>query len=252
MIRVTSLGMTVALTVLLWTEAAAAFDVDQCVEARLPDDSAFRQGTVSGVEGNNISVSFGDGSGITVPVTWSDGQALVKACDAGDVPPVDTAPVVPATDDAATAGATCRDAASSCPATNDLQQDQLCAHNKVRSCEGLSALSWNAAVAESAQAWANRLESEGRMYHDQLGDIGGGIFVGGENIAPGDTSLKAFSLWTDEEPFYDEMVAQHGGCGMEIGEDYMRCGHWANIVSQRVTRLGCGMAGRYLVCKFAN
>ncbi len=252
MSRAKRAGITLALTVLLATAAGAEFSVDQCVEARLPDGSPFKQGKVTEIAGTNISVSFDDGSGMTVPVTWHDGQELVKACGANAAPPVTATPASPAGGPAMATGTRCRDAASTCPATNDVQQDQICAHNQVRNCEGLGDLSWNAAVAESARAWADTLEREGRMYHgDGSGKRIGVLFVNAENISPGETSLQAFSLWADEEAYHDKMMATHGKCHPSIGSDYARCGHWENIVNKQSSQLGCGMAGTYLVCQFA-
>lgn len=253
MSRAMRIGFTWLLAVLLAPAARAGFSVDQCVDARLPDGRPFQQGRVTEVAGGSVSVRFSNGSGITVPVTWSDGQVLVKACGASAAPPVGNAPDSPAGGAPLGTGARCGNAARACSATHDLQQDQLCAHNQVRRCEGLPDLGWNPAVAASARGWADRLQSEGRMYHgDGTGKRIGNLFVNAGNIASGDTSLEAFAMWTQEEPFYDQLIATHGHCGMSLGDDSMKCGHWANIVNPSSSQLACGMAGRYLVCQLAR
>lgn len=256
-----ALSLALGVLLVMATAAAAEFQVGDCVEARDPSPSStFKKGRVVSVAPGAIEVEWADGSGgLTVPEKWLDDRVLVQVCGgdgdgsgSGSAPPAAApAPASPAT---ASAGS-CGRAHEQCANTGDLATDQVCCHNLARACKGLAKLAWSDELAVRAQAWADQLESEGRMYHGKdVGSDMGGWYILAENIARGGSnSVASFGGWAGEEAHYELMFARHGKCDPSIGvDDYYKCGHWANILNKSATRLGCGITAGYLVCQMGN
>lgn len=253
--RSRSLSLGLGLLLVLTGVAVAEFKVGDCVEARDPSPSStFKKAKVVSVAPGAIEVEWADGSGgLTVPEKWLDDRVLVKACGAADESTGSGAATAAAP--APAVAKSCGRAHEQCANTGDLATDQACCHNQARACEGLAKLAWSAELAAKAQAWADQLESEGRMYHGKdVGSDMGGWYIIAENIAPGGAdSVASFGGWAGEEAHYDKMVARHGKCDPSIGvDDYYKCGHWANIVNKGATKLGCGITSGYLVCQMGN
>lgn len=131
-------------------------------------------------------------------------------------------------------------------------------HNKWRAeFQGsLTPLLWDQDLADGAQVWAEHLDDTDQMVHDipNLGDTFGSTLFLGENIATGDSPEDAGRLWYEEKAFFLQVVARGKKCSPDSidTEDYSQCGHYANIVGSHFDRIGCGMAGRYLVCRYGQ
>ena len=74
----------------------------------------------------------------------------------------------------------------------------------------------------------------------------------GENLSWGDSPTVAAQLWYGEKGHYSKVVRSGKECTpshLSMAQ-YGKCGHYANVVDPRVTRVGCGMAGPYLTCRY--
>ncbi len=110
-------------------------------------------------------------------------------------------------------------------------------HNRLRAQKGVPDLQWSEELAGYAQAWANRLGSNGcRLEHRP--DEGEWKQIYGENISagsPGSRSIDdALKGWESEKSRYR---------GEPISNDnFADVGHYTQMVWRNTTRLGCGKA----------
>lgn len=115
-------------------------------------------------------------------------------------------------------------------------------HNYYRLNHNTTALKWNASIAEYAQAWADKIAAENRMYHRQPNRYGENIFwmSGGEVNAS-----------TPVDRWYDEIKSyNYSKPGFS-----MATGHFTQVVWAGSTEVGCGKAksksgGTYIVCNY--
>mmetsp|Transcript_38404 Transcript_38404/g.98049 ORF Transcript_38404/g.98049 Transcript_38404/m.98049 type:complete len:135 (-) Transcript_38404:247-651(-) len=104
---------------------------------------------------------------------------------------------------------------------------------------GVTLMTWNNALAEGAQRWADT--TAGEMRHskwDQRRNIGGWEYVG-ENLMLGATDAKAVDGW------YNEIRFTNGGRTTQMS---MQTGHYTQVVWRDSVGLGCGVHGQLLVC----
>ncbi len=106
----------------------------------------------------------------------------------------------------------------------------------------LPPLAWSTTVAETAQAYAEVLASQGCNLQHSSGPYG-------ENLAAGSGSLSpqtVVDLWMSEEPCYPP--------GGTLNDCSCTCGHYTQIVWRDSTELGCGVAncqgGQVWVCNY--
>lgn len=107
----------------------------------------------------------------------------------------------------------------------DSSQDYLNAHNRARSNVGVSALRWDANLANYAQNYLNGFKGSCDMVHS------GGPY--GENLAwgyPDLTGTAAVKMWVDEWPNYDY---NSNSC---VGG---QCLHYTQVVWRNTARVGC-------------
>ncbi|RUS86062.1 hypothetical protein EGW08_006155 [Elysia chlorotica] len=128
-------------------------------------------------------------------------------------------------------------------------------HNKVRRevkpiATDLALLTWDNQIARVAQ----KLAKQCAMYHDD-GDAriipGYGLPVG-QNVAAGSGDWsRAMLAWSSESKLY-----QYGKDPNDYLGDggWKKIGHYTNMVSNRIYRVGCGFArctnGRFYVCNY--
>ena len=101
----------------------------------------------------------------------------------------------------------------------------LAAHNQVRATHCARPLAWSAALAATAQEWANSLRDSGcRFEHSQT--------AYGENLAAGTrlSAANAVQLWTDEVTHYNY---KRPGFSMKTG-------HFTQVVWSSSRSIGCG------------
>ena len=121
---------------------------------------------------------------------------------------------------------------------DEFNQLQLEAHNGYRSLHQAYPLKYDAKLADQAQEWADELNRTGRPKHDPNKD------GAGENIAWGTinfaTSSAATDMWYEEVSKYD-----YNNPGYQKGT-----GHFTQIVWKDSEKLGCGISGSFVVCRY--
>lgn len=129
-------------------------------------------------------------------------------------------------------------------------------HNQVRADVGVAPLTWDPALAQIAQDWADRCVDQsapiGLVDHNDGRSDTYPAYVG-ENIfgASGPaTPEAAVNLWESEKQFYDY---NSNSCAAN-----QACGHYTQIVWANSTKLGCGISscaglayGNTIVCDYA-
>ena len=112
------------------------------------------------------------------------------------------------------------------------------AHNQVRAAHGVGPITWNDALAATAQAWADACidaeEPAGLIDHNDGRSDGHPYYVG-ENIYGGSgpaSGPDAVALWASEEPNYDHDSNTCNGS----------CGHYTQVVWAASVDLGCGIS----------
>jgi hypothetical protein len=137
--------------------------------------------------------------------------------------------------------AVAQDAAPSDPV---FAEAMVSVHNMVRARVGAPPLSWNQALADEAQAWAQTLASRGAFEHSRTDE--------GENLAavsgaqPGGPGLAR--EWIDESMRYAYGPLVCDGRFEAIG-------HYTQMIWARTKAVACGLASRgrdqVLVCRYA-
>ncbi len=117
--------------------------------------------------------------------------------------------------------------------TGDAWADEyVTVHNQVRDTVGTAPLSWSAALAESAQVWADALAAENcAFYHDP------GNNSEGENLYWASweaTPTEVTEAWASEVVDYDYATNSCNPGKM--------CGHYTQIVWDDTARVGCAKA----------
>lgn len=116
-------------------------------------------------------------------------------------------------------------------------------HNGYRAALGITPLTWSAALARSAQAWAEQLAAGNTFEHSDS--------AYGENLWAGTagayTQADMVTSWGDERRFYRHGVFPDVTSGGVVG-------HYTQIIWRHTERVGCGLAsggGRdVLVCHY--
>lgn len=105
-------------------------------------------------------------------------------------------------------------------------------HNKVRGNVGVGLLHWDDGLAAYAQQWADQLAANGcRMKHRQPNAYGENLFQG---TAGHFTAIDAAKGWENEKKLYSS--------GVITEKNYMRIGHYTQIVWRDTSKVGCGEA----------
>lgn len=136
------------------------------------------------------------------------------------------------------------------PAT--FEQRVLAAQNRERIELGLQPLSWNNALARSAQKWADYLASTGRFEHapeNRASPEGENLWAG----TKGYYSIEAMvDAWVREKQFFRPGVFPNNSTTGRV-EDV---GHYTQIVWRATTEVGCakatGTREDILVCRYAE
>lgn len=108
----------------------------------------------------------------------------------------------------------------------------LAHHNKVRANVGVGLLRWDDGLAAYAQQWADQLAANGcRMKHRQPNAHGENLFQG---TAGHYTAVDAAKGWEREKKLYSS--------GVITEKNYMRIGHYTQMVWRDTGKVGCGEA----------
>jgi hypothetical protein len=128
----------------------------------------------------------------------------------------------------------------------------LAAHNTERLELGLQPLSWNNALAESAQLWADHLASSGRFEHapdNARNPEGENLWAGTRGYYSPEAMVEA---WAREKKFYRPGLFPNNSSTGDV-EDV---GHYTQMVWRATTQVGCAHATStaedILVCRYAE
>lgn len=141
-------------------------------------------------------------------------------------------------------------AAANLPASFD--QRVLAAQNHERLELGLGALTWNDALAQSAQHWADHLASTGRFEHapeNKNAPEGENLWAGTKGYYSPEAMVDA---WLREKRYFRPGVFPNNSTTGRV-EDV---GHYTQLVWRATTEVGCAKASStqedILVCRYAE
>jgi hypothetical protein len=136
------------------------------------------------------------------------------------------------------------------PATFD--QRILAAHNRERLDRGLEPLSWNPALAQSAQRWADYLASTGRFEHaseNPYAPQGENLWAGTKGYFSPEAMVDA---WIREKRYFQSGVFPNNSTTGRV-EDV---GHYTQLIWRATTEVGCAEASSadedILVCRYTE
>ena len=128
----------------------------------------------------------------------------------------------------------------------------LAAHNRERLDLGLEPLTWNPALAQSAQAWADTLASNGRFEHapeNRYAPEGENLWAGTKGYYAPEAMVDA---WIREKRFFRPGVFPANSTTGNV-EDV---GHYTQLIWRATTQVGCAQATSasedILVCRYAE
>jgi hypothetical protein len=128
----------------------------------------------------------------------------------------------------------------------------LAAHNRERLELGLEPLSWNSALAQSAQQWADYLASTGRFEHapeNHAAPEGENLWAGTKGYFAPEAMVDA---WIREKRFFRAGLFPDNSITGKV-EDI---GHYTQMVWRATTEVGCAEATStsedILVCRYAE
>jgi hypothetical protein len=128
----------------------------------------------------------------------------------------------------------------------------LAAHNRERVDLGLEPLTWNPALAQSAQIWADTLASTGRFEHapeNRYAPEGENLWAGTKGYYTPEAMVDA---WIREKRFFRPGVFPDNSTTGNV-EDV---GHYTQLIWRTTTEVGCAEAASasedILVCRYAE
>jgi len=117
----------------------------------------------------------------------------------------------------------------------------LARHNHYRCMHKAPAMTWDAAIAANAQAWAQATGGVMRHSPPNLRSNVAGFRNLGENLMWGNTGTYAVDSW------YNEIRLTNGGRTNVFSP---QTGHYTQVVWEGSTKLGCGAYKSLLVCQY--
>lgn len=119
-------------------------------------------------------------------------------------------------------------------------------HNYYRCLHGAPPLTWDFALKENAQAWADNRQAQDLKHSsvDARMDIGGFRYVG-ENLAQVQNASEAADLW------YSEITRTDNSTG-GVNKFSADTGHYTQVVWKDTTKIGCGINDKIVVCQYGT
>lgn len=132
-------------------------------------------------------------------------------------------------------------------AAQNSPQDFVDPHNAARADVGVGPVSWDDAVAEYSQGYAEQRRGDCQLVHSG-GPYGENIFWG--SAGADWSAADAVASWVSEKLYYD-----HGSntCSAPEGQS---CGHYTQVVWRDSTAIGCARVvcdnngGVFIVCSY--
>lgn len=120
----------------------------------------------------------------------------------------------------------------------------VAAHNYWRDRVNVPALTWSPMLAQTAQQWANQLQSRGCPMQHSHNNYGENLaFFSNRDATP----QMVAGMWADERNYYN-----HNNNTCRAGK---QCGHYTQMVWRETNELGCGIAvcgsKQVWVCNYA-
>lgn len=134
--------------------------------------------------------------------------------------------------------------------TTNLDARVLAAHNRERSAMGVEPLNWNAALAKSAQRWADQLAASGRFEHapeDEGNPEGENLWAG----TRGHYSIERMvDGWVREKQNFKRGRFPNNSVTGRVAD----VGHYTQLMWRQTRQVGCaiatGAAEDVLVCRY--
>ena len=128
----------------------------------------------------------------------------------------------------------------------------LSVHNKERMALGLEPLSWNPALVESAQEWADHLAATGRFEHapeNRYSPEGENLWAGTKGFYAPEARVDA---WVREKKYFRQGLFPNNSTTGRVGD----VGHYTQLVWRATREVGCasatGAREDILVCRYAE
>jgi hypothetical protein len=128
----------------------------------------------------------------------------------------------------------------------------LAVHNLERRQLGIAPLHWDAALAASAQRWADHLAASGRFEHapeNAAAPEGENLWAGTRGYFSVESMVGA---WTREKRFFRDGAFPHNSTTGKVGD----VGHYTQVVWRATREVGCARAEGeqldILVCRYAE
>ena len=128
----------------------------------------------------------------------------------------------------------------------------LAAHNQERAALGLEPLSWNPALVESAQEWANYLAETGRFEHapeNRYAPEGENLWAGTKGFYSPEARVDA---WVREKKYFRPGRFPDNSTTGRVAD----VGHYTQVVWRATREVGCASATSMrediLVCRYAE
>ncbi len=123
--------------------------------------------------------------------------------------------------------------------------DCLGIQNQARQAVNLAPMTWSSSLQGSATTYAKKLQSNNPsslvLVHSGIPGVGENLYANSR----GGTCVDAAKAWVGEKPLYPP--------GQPVGSgNFGAYGHYTQIITKRVTQIGCNpdlSAGFYVVCK---
>ena len=136
-------------------------------------------------------------------------------------------------------------------ATNGFAGRIVAAHNRERALVGVAPVSWDAALAAGAAAYAGGMAATGVFAHsDRLsrGGVGENLWMG----TPGAFTVEQMiGSWASEKRMFTPGVFPR----VSRTGNWTAVGHYSQMIWPTTTRIGCAIASSrsadYLVCRYA-
>jgi uncharacterized protein YkwD len=126
-------------------------------------------------------------------------------------------------------------------------QEILDAHNHLRNQWGVSALGWNASLAQRAQSYAVHLASTGTFQHGDTAGVGQNLWQGTSGHF---SRTSMVGSWGREAESYKDGAFPN----VSTTGNWRDVGHFTQLIWKNTTQVGCGLArgggNDVLVCDY--
>ncbi|OKH51222.1 SCP-like extracellular [Phormidium tenue NIES-30] len=135
------------------------------------------------------------------------------------------------------------------PTSSSRSDSLLEAHNLYRFEVGVPPLEWSESLANSSQAWADRLAATNTFAHSDSNEYGENLWKG---TAGAYSLADMVKFWGDEKQYF---IPDTAFPNLSTTGNWADVGHYTQIIWRDTTEVGCGLAtgnGQdVLVCRYS-